>query len=318
VIAPVEAPTHVVRGPLPVTTNNAVTGMFLQFRPRSPATTGVGDLDLAVTSEYSSLYLSDSSRGDVAVVDAELWRTGVSARTGVGPRTDVEIELPIVYATDGFADDLISGWHSIFGLPDGGRERRPDNEFDVHVDADGQRVYEMQDDEIALGDIPIVVTQRILDEHEDGVALALRAGLELPTGSESDGFGNGGIDWGGGLLAESSAGRITLTGAAYYVVTADPSAFEDAGVDALDSVQVHGGMEVRWNEAASILFGLRYSTAATRDIDLDEIDADVLDLDIGWVHDLLDGSRLTLGFTEDLIARSGPDLTAFLGWSKGF
>jgi uncharacterized protein DUF3187 len=319
VLAPTSGPRPVVRGPLPVTTNGPIVDTFLQFRPRGPATTAVGSVDLAITSEYSSLFQNGSGNGADVVIDAELWRTGVALRTGVTERTDVEVEVPVIYASNGFADDLIEGWHSFFGLPDGGRNTRPNNSYDVHVDQNGQRAYELEPYTVAIGDIPIVVTQRVADEKDAGVGLALRAGIELPVGSESKGFGNGGIDWGGGLLAERSIERVTLTGAAYYVVTASSSAFDRAGVDALDALEIHGGLEVRWNDNASIVFGLRSTPPATHDVDIPEVDSNVLDLDIGWIQDLGEGgSRLVLGFTEDLIADSGPDLTVFLGWRTGF
>jgi hypothetical protein len=317
ILAPTSDPRPIVRGPLPVTTNGAISSTFLSFRPRGASTTAPGSLDLSVMSEYSSLFENGTGDNSTVVIDAELWRTGITARTGLSARTDLEVELPIVYASGGFADDLIEGWHSLLGLPDGGRDTRPNNEFAVHVDHNGERAYELQDDELGLGDIPITVTQRILDEADAGIALALRAGLELPTGSESKGFGNGGFDWGGGLLAESTLGRFTFTGAAYHVITAASSGFDHAGVDALDQTTVHGGLEFRWNDQASVDLGLRWSTPVTHDIDIMEIDGDVLDLDVGWVEDI-GTSRLTLGFTEDLIAESGPDLTVFLGWSHSF
>jgi hypothetical protein len=318
ILAPTSDPRPVVRGPLPVTTNGAISSTFLSFRPRGTTTTAPGSVDLSVTSEYSSLFENGTGDNSTVVIDAELWRTGISARTGLSPSTDLDVELPILYASGGFADDLIEGWHSLLGLPDGGRDTRPNNDFEVRVDRNGERGYDLADNELGIGDIPLVLTQRIVDEADAGVGVALRAGVELPTGSESKGFGNGGIDWGGGLLCESSVGRFTFTGAAYHVITASSSGFDRAGIDALDQTAIHGGCEFRWNDAASLDLGLRWNTPVTRDIHIMEIDGEVLDLDVGWVEDLHDGSRLTLGFTEDLIAESGPDLTVFLGWSHAF
>src|SRR4051812_13459628 len=133
ILAPTSDPRPIVRGPLPVTTNGAISSTFLSFRPRSTSTTAPGSVDLSVMSEYSSLFENGTGDNSTVVIDAELWRTGITARTGLSPRTDLEVELPIVYASGGFADDLIEGWHSLLGLPDGGRDTRPNNEFAVHV-----------------------------------------------------------------------------------------------------------------------------------------------------------------------------------------
>ena len=101
---------------------------------------------------------------------------------------------------------MIEGWHSAFGMPDGGREERPRNDYEMHADIGGQRVYELEPHSIELLDTPLVFTQRLVDEQADTPALALRAGVDIPTGSEASGAGNGGWDWGVGVLVRPFAG----------------------------------------------------------------------------------------------------------------
>ena len=60
------------------------------------------------------------------------------------------------------------------------------------------------------------------------------------------------------------------------------------------------------------------STPVTRDIPLKEIDKPILSLDLGVAWDLTMRSQLFAGFTEDVIAESGPDITFNLIWKMQF
>lgn len=317
-IAPAPTAQHVVRGPLPTRTNGPIVATFLAFRPRGAETVRPGHAELAVASAYSSIFQNGHLVGADVVTDGELWRTSIALRTGLSASSDIEIEVPVVYATSGFLDRFVDNWHHLFQLPNGGRDKRPDFAYEMEVDVGGKEAYRLQDNDLGLGDVPIVYTQRIVDESESSPAVALRAGVELPAGSEPKGFGNGGIDAGGGVLVEKSWDRFTASGGAYYVSTSTARSFANAGVHADDLEQVHAGGEYRWNDALSLLAGLRYTSPVTDDIQMKEIDSGILDLDLGAACDLPGGSRLLFGLTEDVIARSGPDFTMFATWILGF
>jgi hypothetical protein len=311
-LAPSDSPRAVERGPVAVKTNGPISGTFLQFRPRSMPTTPVTQVAVAYTSSYSNVYENGAGDGATVVLDGEIWRPAFIARTGVTDTADIEFELPFVYGSSGFLDGVIESWHSFFGQPNGGREARDKNDYDMVVTKDGQEIFHLEGNDLALGDIPITFTQRI------GTTFALRAGLELPTGDEGEGFGNGGWDWGGGACYADSFGRVSLSAGAYYVIPATPSAFERADVDVEDQIYAHGGFEMRWNDASSLLLGMRWSTPVTSDIGIMEINGDVLDLDVGLAIDTGARTRLVLGFTEDLIAESGPDFTLFAAYTVGY
>jgi len=317
VLSPVSDPRPVVRGPVAVKTNGPIVQNLLQFRPRSTQTTATGKVDVELASAYSSIFVNGNDSHSQVTLDGEIWRNTLRFRTGLTPTIDIEAELAYVTAMSGFLDGFIQSWHAFLGLPNGGREKRGENEYEMHADKDGQRVYSIDENTVSFGDLPIVLTGRIVDESEGTPAIVWRAGVELPTGSESSGYGNGGLDWGGGVALERSLGRVTLTGGAYYVFVANPDSFSDADVSALDQIYAHLGAELRWSDTGSLVTGLRFSRPATTDIAIPEIDGNVLDLDVGWAEDIGE-SVLTFGLTEDLIAESGPDFTVFASWSCSF
>lgn len=309
-------PAFVVRGPIPSRANAPVQLMFLSFRPRAATIQPESSLGFQVTSAYSSMFENGFSASSEVVLDGELWRNAVSARYGLSPDADLEIELPFLFATSGFLDRFVETFHALLLFPNSGRDERPDFAYEMEVHKEGEEIYRLEGDHLGLGDIPIVYTHRLAEETDSHPALALRLGLEFPSGSQSRGFGNGGVDFGGGVLAQRSWSRWTATGAIDYVVTRDPAAFERGGVEAEDVFDAQVGLEYRWNDELSLLTGLVLSSSVTHDIDIEELDSEVLMVDVGVAWDL-DGSRLLVGFEEDAIAASGPDFTFFVAWSLG-
>jgi hypothetical protein len=302
-------PAPIVRGPIPARTQAPIALTYLAFRPRRAVIQPEGKVGVGVLSAYSSIFQNGSSAQDSVVLDGEVWSNSLLLRWGAAEDCDLELELPVVYATSGFLDLFVENWHDFFGLPDGGRDSRPRFAYEMEATHGGQTAYSLEGNEPGLGDVPILYTRAIRDEDAQGPALAWRAGIELPTGSESRGFGNGKIDAGAGLLAERSWGRWTTTAGVDFVKRASSDSFERAGVEAQDDFSGQLGAEYRWNDGLSLVCGLAYDSPVTEDIALKEIDHGILSLDLGAAFDLAPGSRLILGFGEDLIAASGPDFT---------
>jgi hypothetical protein len=310
-----DAPAKVVRGPIPSRALQPVKLTYLAFRPRRATTLPEESSEVSVLSAYANIFEKGQAGGDEVSFDGEIWRTSVHLRRAVAPGADVEIELPVVYATSGFLDEFIENFHDFFGMPTGGREDHPAFEYDMRAVKGGTEAYHLEGNEVGIGDVPIVLTVSLLEESERTPAIALRGGVELPTGSESDGFGNGKVDYGLGVLAERSFGRWTATGAIDWVDAQSSESFEDAGVEAQDDLGLQLGLEYRFNDELSLLVGSVYSSAPTRDIDLEEIDGNMLSLDVGGAWDLGKRSRMLLVFSEDLITQSAPDFTVTVAWT---
>jgi hypothetical protein len=302
------------RGPLPLRTNGPLVQTFLVMRPRSAETVAPGAAELRVLSVYSSIFeVGSGTQGSVSF-DGELWRTSALFRTGLSSRTDLEVEVPFVYASSGFLDVFIETWHALLGFPDGGRETRPHFDYDMRLRADGQEAWSMTGDRLGLGDVPVVVTQRIVDAHGSSPAVFLRGAVELPVGSEEDGFGNGAIDWGLGVGLECDVADWTFGAGAGWTDRASPDSMARVGLDVEDGLAANVSGEWRWSVSSSLLLGLRYENAVSDDLGIEELGGDVIELDVGVVFDAGESSRWTLAFSEDLVSESGPDFTAMLGF----
>lgn len=304
-----------VRGPVPSRVQQPIKLGTLAFRPRRAATEEAGHASLGIESAYSNLFQNGTNGVDqTVVIDGEIWTNTFITTIGISERTDVEFDLGLLYANSGFLDSLIEEWHALLGLPDGGRENRPRDAYEVQIEKNGQTIYTLEPYAVELLDTPLVFTQRLIDESASSPAVALRAGVDLPTGSQAAGTGNGGWDWGAGVLAEKSSGRWNFTAALDWVDAKRPSSFVGSGVQAYDGFDAQLGVEYRWNEHVSLLVGTNYIPPVTRDFTIKELDREMLGLDIGAAWDTGPHSVMHAGIEEDVLSASGPDITFFLGW----
>jgi hypothetical protein len=309
---PTEDPAPRVRGPLPLRTTGPLVLNFMALPPRAARTLAAGHTEVSLRSAYASIFENGTGPGEEVVFDGELWRNEVSLRYGLDDSSDVEVQLGFLYATSGFLDVFVLNWHEVFGLPNGGREERDEFDYDMFATLDGTEVFRLESDELGLQDIPVIFTQQLL-QASWLPELSLRLGLELPVGSESRGFGNGALDFGGGLLLDQTVGRWTLGCGVGWVKTEESDAFDAAGIEGGGMLHAHGTGELRWNDTTSWLFQLRYASSATDEFTIEEIGGDTLELDIGLAHDLGPQMYWWTGLSEDLISESGPDFAMFAG-----
>ncbi|MCB9914761.1 MAG: DUF3187 family protein [Planctomycetes bacterium] len=318
-----EHPAAVVRGPLATRQQQPMALTLFAFRPRRAVTQPAGELAAGVQLAWSSIeeirrypvYAPTES----VVMDGETIRTTLRARYGLGAHTDVEVELPFLHAGAGGLDHFIEAWHRVFGLPGGGRERFPDDQYEMRVVEGGDVLYELEGNRLALQDVPVILTRNVRREDAHGPAIALRGALELPTGSESSGFGNGALDVGVGVLGERSLGRWSVFGALSVLAHGQPDRLRALPAHELeDQLSIELSGEYRWNDRLSLLLGTVWTSRMISTVRVVEISREVIDLGGGASWDLDGGGRVTLSVHEDLVAQTGSDLTLQLGAGWGF
>lgn len=314
-----EDPRARVRGPLGARNQHPLALTQLALRPRRPLTTPRGQTALALGVAYSSIEEVDSEGAQVAAFDGELLRIAPRMRYGLSGRADVEVELPLLFTTSGFLDAFIESWHELLSLPDGGRERIENDQWTMTLADGDDLLYTLEEDRLDLGDLSVVYTSRIQDEGEHAPALAWRLGVEVPTGSESAGFGNGALDYGLGLVGEKNLGRVTTTFGLSWRVPGQSEGFRSSAAHELrDAFDFQLGGEYRWNDSVSLLAQFFWSGPMVKSIPLEEIDREILDLGLGVVWDAGDASTLSISFHEDLVAATGPDFSLLASWRRGF
>jgi Protein of unknown function (DUF3187) len=308
----------VVRGPLPVRNQHPFALTLLHLRPRRPVATPEGKFAAGADLAHTSIYEVDSAPKERVAMDGELTRASARVRYGVGPRTDVEVEVAAIYGSSGFLDHLIDSFHKLTGLPNGGRDEADSDQFIMRLRRNGELLFDVEEDRVSFADVPVVVTHVVREEDERGPGVALRVGVELPTGSPERGAGNGGVDWAFGALAERSLGRWTLGWGVDVLLPEDPKSFRRAGVGLSDILALQFGTEMRWNDHTSLVGQAIWTSPMTRDFTLEEFNREILELALGVAWDGPGGSRFYAAFEEDAIAATGPDFGLALGVSWGF
>jgi hypothetical protein len=303
-----------VRGPLPTRSQHPLALTMPALGLRRAVTQPAGEVGVAAELAYTSIFEQADRNGFDVLFDTEMLRGEVRLRAGLSERVDLETQIAASYATGGFLDSFISDYHDFFGFPNSGRESVENGASDAHVSVQNEEAYSLHTNEVGFHDLPLILAVA-LDGAESVWHNALRAVVELPTGSESHGFGNGGIDFGLGWCLERSSGRWSHFGAANWVHPSQPDGFDSAGIELDDQFELAYALECRWSEVSSLVVQLDGVSPLTRDVPYEELDAPMLDLGIGVWGDMANDSRCFLSFHDDLISASGPDFTVYVGWA---
>lgn len=305
-----------VRGPLGTRMPQPLLMTFPHLGLRRAVVTPAGKLGAGALLSYSSIFEADASNGDVVRMDGELAVATLRARMGLGRGFELEAQGGVLHGGGGSLDEFIVQYHDFFGFPDAGRKDVPDDEFDMRVVNDGVEGYALQPNELQLQDLALTLAWGGELAHAGGWTHLVRGTIELPTGSEADGFGNGEVDFGLGWNAELDLGRSTLFATASWVHPGASGAIERARIQLLERVCIGGAWEVRLTERTSGIVQLEWLSPISSSIPLQELDASYADLVVGISHDLGGRWRATLAFQEDLIAAAGTDFSLLcgLGW----
>lgn len=160
---------------------------------------------VGLTSELVSHFRIAQRGGESLLLDGETWRNSFYYDRRVGKRWSFGAELPFYRHSGGFLDDAVDGWHSLFGLPDGGRNLRPENQLLFMMQNGNGQSYRLAASVSGVGDA----------QFNAGYSFGRRGGLfarltvKLPTGDERELTGSGSADVAASLLhsREAAVGR---------------------------------------------------------------------------------------------------------------
>jgi hypothetical protein len=100
------------------------------------------------------------------------------------------VEVPYYHVSGGFLDDAIDAWHSAFGLPDGGRNLRPEDRLLFEIGRGTADLFVLDRARSGVGDVQLKVAKPIGGERQFVVQVATK----LPTGDASMLSGSGSAD----------------------------------------------------------------------------------------------------------------------------
>jgi hypothetical protein len=281
-----------------------------------PAGTLSGRLDLA----YSNLFLSGSDAdGNSWIMDGEYLRVGTTLRVGLGAGFDLQAEVPVAHTTGGFLDSAVIDYHDAFGLPGQSRKMTALNAYSISASVNGTVAWSVDRSDIELMDIPLSLSWQLQPPGEDQLGVTLRGGIELPTGNDEHGFGNGEIDAGLGVLLDYRFDGIGCYAHAQHTFAGTPDQSRRVGLEFADVTSIGLATELPLSAALHAFVQLEWETSTLREIDLHELQRAHLLLWLGGRLRVAEHWGVEIGLGEDLQGLVSPDFTLWLGgtWLPG-
>ncbi len=250
------------------------------------------------------------------LLDGELQHSELVAGAPVSPSWSISLRLPWIQHRAGNSDDLIETWHDWFGLPNGNRDRRPQDRIRYLYQYDQQTLIDQSSSGSALGDISLAV-HYISPAPDNALGWQVDAGVTLPTGSEKHLSGSGATA--GWLQLHLYRQHMVLRRPLGWFASGSLSVFENSGL--LESLrrdrvwQARAGLDWQWFNFCAFKLQVD-SHSAVFDSALESLGKRGTLLSTGI--EVGTGSRSTLDIfiTEDIDVNTAPDFGLGIRWQK--
>ena len=136
---------------------------------------------LETTFEIANHYRISARGTDRVILDGETDRTTLSFAHGFDGGWSLGAELPYYHVSGGVLDNTIDAWHSAFRLPDGGRNRRPENQLSFQIGRGGSNFFVLDHARGGIGDVQLKVAKTMGDERHFVVQVAAKLATGDPT-----------------------------------------------------------------------------------------------------------------------------------------
>lgn len=292
--------------PLYVKNLSPVTGLIGLPSQRVAATQEAGSFGFALHTSIANNYVSDVNATEGLNLDGETLRFAFETRYGLAPDWDIQLEIPWLDHSGGQFDNLIDGWHDLWGMTDGGRSKVPQDLLD-HRYGGPKSNFALLDDTSGLGDITFSLTHAFYRDIESAASISL--GYKIATGEEDDFLGSGGDDvylalrFSGGHL---SGLPLSWHGQLGYLHAGGSDALGAAG----ESDLWFAGLAVDWAVADTVsLIAQLDMHAAPLDSELTAIGDEAVMVSLGARWRFARRWTVDFNFIEDARVETAPDIT---------
>lgn len=251
-------------------------------------------------------------------LDGETLVAVLGLRQALRERLQIGFDLAWIRHDEGALDDFISDWHNFFGLPDGDRNRLPDDNLAIRYQRNGEELLNLERPADGLGDLRLQLAWQIaLNETS---ATALHLALKLPSGDAASLTGNEG--WGVDLaVAFDRRVQLERNAAAGIWGGLGGSWLDDGEILADQAVSwaANAWLGAGWSPLDRLAFKLQFdSRTPLYDSDLTELGSAALSVAMGGTLVIAERTFLDLYVGEDLAVNTAPDVTFHLGLSQVF
>jgi hypothetical protein len=299
----------------PILTRNqhplvALYGLPLPLAARLP---GAGSGSLGATINWSNIATTDTTDQRSYTLDGEVFEVRVQIEHAVGARFAVQGQLAWRQLSGGSLDSLVESWHDLFSLPNGSRNRLPEDELLIEYRSGESTLLRVDDESSGLADLPLSLGYQLTASDQGAVAAWLT--IKVPTGKAADLTGSGAVDVALSLAGERRLSeRWQLFGQANVAWLGNGDVLADLQQDFAGSL-LAGTTWQAWR-GLELTAQLEANTAVM-DTGTD-IDGDAVVLSLGGRYRTEAGWAFDFGFSEDLQVDASPDIVFVLGVRRTF
>lgn len=294
---------------LPDHDNGPLTGIF--GFPES--TEGGGLIGRGLSAWDTSLVvashnIADMSDGEVLRLDGETTRLAFTYRYGLSDSFELGIAVPYLWHESGGLDSIIDGWHDFFGLPDGPRSGREQDQLEFFYADSRATLINMTNNMHGIGDIRLLAGWQLSKTVSHSTALQFS--IKLPTGESKELLGSGGTDLSLGIASDITglwdSAKLSGFYRANVTYLGEPDLLADRYNDFVGQLSFGLGYQVHRSVKLGLQSRLR---SAIYDSDIENLGATSVSLTFGAIFQVADRYRLVLSVGEDIRPDSAPDIS---------
>ena len=299
----------------PILTRNqhpltALYGLPMPLAARLP---GPGGGHIGGTVNWSNFATTDTAGTRSFTLDGEVFEVRAQAERALGERFAVQGQLAWRQLSGGSLDSLVENWHDLFSLPNGSRNRLPQDELLIEYQAGPSTLLRVDEDSSGLADLPLSFGYQ-LTATEHGAASAWLT-LKLPTGQADDLTGSGAVDVALSIAGERQLSeRWQLFGQANVAWLGVGDVLQDVQQDFAGAL-LAGATWKAWR-GLELTAQLEVNTAVV-DTGTD-LDGDAVVLTLGGRYRTASGWVYDFGLSEDVQVDASPDIVFVLGVRRTF
>ncbi len=295
--------------PLAVKNHSPVWFGLLYPEPETAKTAPPGENSIRFDIDYSNIFFFSNNGTWLTNFDMELGQFTIDLRRG-GLLWDIEAGLsqPFFYTGGGFMDEFILDYHSAFGFPDyAGQRAAPRNRYLYDV-TNGQANWNSPaPGKFTIGDGSFWLKKEFY--KTDSFVASIKAVIQPPMASTTDGFGNGAWEYAFLLLAEKTFNAFELT---FNAGTVAPGSINRGKNYALDSYTLmHGAAQYNITNRLAFIAQGSVVTSPYSEPMPKKFTKTWRAVTFGFRYLPRSNRKISIGFLEDL-SETGPDFTMHL------
>ena len=305
---------------LPVKTGNMNPFMigYGAVVPDSPFLVQQDELTVSVKLELANNSISANSATEEITIDGESYLADINLRYGYSRNLELIVDIPLLYHSSGFLDQIIKNWHNLWGISNSRRDVFPNNQLLYQYRKDGNTLISIDTGTGGVGDVVMGLKFSNEELRSGNTTVALRTDIKLPTGDADKLTGSGATDVALSVHAANAA----------FLDDINTILYGGAGLVALGKGDILPGIQkelntsgyfgASWNAThrLALIAQLNYQSAYYKS-DLKQLGKNSLQLYLNAAYTDRSNVSYELGFGENLTTSPTPDFLLYFSVTTG-